>query len=145
MTVTSPLATVTDLQKALLRDLTAAESQASAWYLSRAESLLLAKVPNLLTRSTIDEHFAILIRGVEAEMVARVFRNPEGIKREDQGNYSYQVDHQVASGRLFVSDDDLDALGLLNAIVTAASSMDGYAARVYGNVDSRMQYGWPGA
>lgn len=80
-------------------------------------------------------------------MVARVFRNPDGFKQEDEADYSYRVDTAVASGLLSVSDDEWGLLGVnVSGIASVAGAMDGYAAARYGNArpDLQFQFGWPG-
>lgn len=143
--VPAALATTSELESALMRPLTDAEAQYAATFLRRAESLILVRLPDLRTRATGNADFAFLVAGIEAEMVARVFRNPEGLRREEQGNYSYQVDVAVASGRLSVLPDEWNALGVGNVIGSIAGAMDGYAAARYGNArpDLAFQYGWP--
>lgn len=53
-----------------------------------------------------------LYQSVIAEVVLRVLRNPEGLYREEEGNYSYARTHKVASGLLHFTDENLmDLLG----------------------------------
>lgn len=123
------LATTPDLEAALMRPLSDVETQHAATFLRRAESLILVRVPDLRSRAAGDAAFAFLVAGIEAEAVARVFRNPEGLRREEQGNYSYQVDGAVASGRLSILPDEWNTLGIGSVIASIAGAMDGYAAR----------------
>ncbi|MFD5864360.1 Gp19/Gp15/Gp42 family protein [Agromyces sp. NPDC127015] len=147
--LTPPLAGTADIEGALLRPLTSAEAPYAAGLLARAEAILMVRIPVLRVRADEFPGFEVLVKGVEGEMVARVFRNPEGLFREEQGNYSYQLDRAVASGRLAVLDDELQVLGVptKGLIGSAAGAMDGYAVARYGQArpDLQFQYGWPGA
>lgn len=141
----APAATAGDVATALLRELTPVEQAAAAWYLRRAAGLLLARVPDLPRRVEADPAFRFLVAGIQAEMVARVFRNPEGVTREEQGNYSYQVSYAVATGRLVVMDDEWEQLGAKTVLRSVAGALDGYAAaRFDGRPDLRFQSQWPG-
>lgn len=79
--------------------------------LADAELLLLSKIPDLLIRiaqNQIDHDVVVM---VEANMVLRVVRNPEGFTQETDGNYSYTSNRAVASGLLEVLDSEWSLLG----------------------------------
>lgn len=152
------IGTPEDVETSLLRPLTTTEATYCPEWLERAERLLETRVGDLVERSTPSdpsnpddvaaaEAWSDTVAGVEGEMVARVFRNPEGFKEEDEGNYSYRLDSAVASGLLSVLPSEWALLGVpwypLNSL---APAMDGYAQARYGNVplDMAFQYGWPG-
>lgn len=69
-------------------------------------------VPDLDARLADGRTSAAAVRIVVVRMVLRVLRNPEGFKNEQAGDYGYSVDTAVASGRLFLTADDLALLGL---------------------------------
>jgi hypothetical protein len=82
--------------------------------LADAELLLKNRIKDLDTQideSTIDEAVVVM---VEAEMVLRLIRNPEGYSQESDGNYSYAIYQQVASGRLEVLESEWELLGVVN-------------------------------
>ena len=136
-----------DVETSLLRDLTEREAQYVQAWLDRAERLILARIPDLAVRVQSNSAYGSIVAGVEGEMVARVFRNPEGVRQEDEGNYSIRLDAAVASGILMVSPSEWESLGAANApIKSVAGAMDEYAATRYGSArpDLRFQYGWPG-
>lgn len=136
-----------DIETSLLRDLTEREAQYAQAWLDRAQRLILARIPDLTVRAQSNAEYASVVAGVEGEMVARVFRNPEGVRQEDEGNYSIRLDAAVASGILIVSPTEWEALGAANAPIKSVSgAMDEYAATRYGDArpDLRFQYGWPG-
>lgn len=81
--------------------------------LGDAERILIKRIPDLLDRATDDpDGFAKDVIRVEAEMVLRLVRNPDGYSQESDGNYSYAIYQQVASGKLEVFPDEWDLLGV---------------------------------
>lgn len=130
----APLATAADVETSLLRPLTTLEQLYVTATLSRAESLLLSYDQTLLERAAAGTWLHSTIVRVEADMVARVFRNPDGKRQESDGTYSFSVDWAVSSGRLKPLDDELRDLGLRTSIGTSAGAMDGYAQQRYANV-----------
>lgn len=52
------------------------------------------------------------VQRVVTRMVRRVMRNPEGMTSETEGDYSYRLDPRVASGSVWVTDDDWVLLGV---------------------------------
>lgn len=79
--------------------------------LNAAHRLLRSKAPALDARVDSGALDPALVKDVIVEMVLRVLRNPGGYRSETDGDYSYSRDTQVASGRLTVTDDDLETLG----------------------------------
>lgn len=49
---------------------------------------------------------------VEADVVLRLVRNPEGLWMETDGNYSYQFSREAASGRLEIRPQEWLTLGV---------------------------------
>ena len=55
-------------------------------------------------------------KSVIAEAVLRVLRNPDGYTNETEGNYSYGLNKQVASGYLMFTRDNIsDLVGFTSA------------------------------
>lgn len=52
------------------------------------------------------------LRQVVKRVVRRVLRNPDGMTSETEGDYSYRLDPRVASGSVWVTDDDWTLLGV---------------------------------
>lgn len=140
------LATASDVKTSLMRELTEVERTYVDALLDRAERLLRARIPDLYERAAADANFADLVSDIEAEAVARVFRAPEnGIMRtETEGNYSYALNLQVASGLLDILERDWKKLGA-SVWGSVAPATDGYAATRYGGIQPPWwyQYGWP--
>lgn len=70
---------------------------------------------------------------IEAEAVARVYRAQEagaGIySTESEDGYSYRLNYQVASGLLYIREEEFARLRQNNGIRTLAALTDGYSAR----------------
>lgn len=141
------IATPQDVETSLMRPLTEAESLYVGALLDRAERLLLPRIPDLETRATDDPQFRLLVADVEAEMLARVLRAPDsGIMRQEaEGNYSYSLNLQVASGLLDVLAVEWEKLGI-GPWRSVAPATDGYLATRNGGIPPNwhFQYGWGG-
>jgi hypothetical protein len=95
----------------------AEDADQMAWLvdqITEAELLIERRVGDLTTWAAGD---STGLRGRALEqvikrVVRRVLRNPEGYKAETDGDYSYQLDPRVASGSIWVTDEDWGLLGL---------------------------------
>jgi hypothetical protein len=126
---------LTDLEKTYVNEL-----------LQRVEMKIRSRIPKLVERVEADEVFRANVVMIEADAVARVFRNPTGKTQESDGSYSYSVNFLVASGLLDVLPTDWRALGLDPKITSISGETDGYAKDRYGHrPDLRFQNGWPGS
>lgn len=109
------------------------------WYqekLDEAVRLLIRKVPTVVSRMAaydpstgvgIDPAF---VKDKVIGAVLRVMRDPEGIKRETEGNYSYERNPIVASGNIWYTKDELADLG---------ASVKALPRTVFAS----NRYGWP--
>lgn len=141
------LATQQDVEVSMLRPLSETEMRYLSDLLERAERLLLARIPDLLDRVAVGRPSPQLVADIEAEMVARVLRAPDnGIMRQEvEGNYSYSLNLQVASGLLDVLGKEWEALGL-GSWGSLSPESDGYARQRWGGevpYPWRFQYAWP--
>lgn len=103
--------------------------QSDAWLDGRlvaAHARLRAKVPGLDARvaSATDPLESLLVKEVLVEMVLRVVRNPEGYSQENDGDYGYTRDRAVASGRLHVTAEELEELGVTNEFTGTVTMVD---------------------
>lgn len=107
-------ATATDVANRLGRALTDEETTLVNTRLEDAERMLSRRVDlaNGLVAGTFVEADVVQ---VEADMVLRLVRNPEGFYQESDGTYSYQFSREVASGRLEVLPDDWRTLGVASS------------------------------
>lgn len=139
------IASPEDVETSLLRPLNQAEKQHVEPLLQRAESLLTTRLPNLALRAKDDADFRDMVATVEADALARVFRNPDAIRQESEGNYSYTINFQVASGLLDILPAEWEKLGI-SSWGSIIPETDGYlATRRYGPLPSHhFQHGWGG-
>ena len=54
---------------------------------------------------------------VEADIVLRHVRNPDGYASETDGTYGYTFSREMASGRLEILPEDWAALGVVTGVV----------------------------
>lgn len=144
MAETPTLASPADVELSLLRTLTATEREYVAALLRRAEALLRVRIPDLVEKAEADAGYREIVVAIEAEAVARVFRNPSAIRQEAEGNYSYTVNFEVASGLLDILDREWDRLGMGVGFGSIRPATDAYLASRGGvRPDLWFQAGWP--
>lgn len=117
-------AETSDLQDRAEWELSAAELARGAVYLNDVELLIRRRIPDLddqVGDGTIEQDLLVKI---EADAVLRVLRNPRGFRSEQDGDYSYSRDSAGASGRLGLTDDEWDLLGLSGGAFTIAPYLE---------------------
>lgn len=138
-------ATVQDVQDRYNEPLDEATTLVVTTRLADAELLLRNRIPDLDERvaDPIEwPNYLELVVMIEAEMVLRLIRNPEGYSQESDGNYSYAIYQAVASGRLEVLDSEWDLLSPPGPTGMFVITPDiGYAGLVEGAYDPSK--GWP--
>ena len=147
------LAQPEDVAVSLVRSLTPSEQEYAPKLIERAQSLIEERVPSLSQLTEVggenyDPSFVARAKHIIADSVARVFRNPEAYRQETEGNYSYTLDREAASGLLSISDSEWERLGVVvgDEYGTMSVGYDAYAKSRYGSdrPDLVFQYGWPG-
>ncbi|SDJ74558.1 Gp19/Gp15/Gp42 family protein [Streptomyces indicus] len=88
--------------------------------ITQAETYLYARVPDLDRRIACGQVTQATVDFIEASMVARVARNPDGYRAETEGDYSYQLDSRAAAGFLTLLPDELIMLGIGRGAFTIA-------------------------
>lgn len=81
------------------------------WVLSLigdACSLVRSRLPQLDTWIASGQVSTSEVRRVVSEIILRRVRNPKGFRQENAGDYGYSRDPIAASGRLYVTDEELD-------------------------------------
>ena len=104
-------ASVEDVQDRLGRPLTDEERALAATLLDDVEAMLRGRIPDLDDRVAADPNYRALVVMVEANAVCRVLRNPDGVRQETEGNYSYSLNVAAAAGYLLVLDLEWGLLG----------------------------------
>lgn len=134
-----------DVSASLARALTASEAEHVEALLVKAELKLQSRIPDLVSRAGLDATFRANVASVEGDIVARVLRNPDGLKSESDGTISYSADWTVALGRITVLDEEWVQLGVGARLRGVAPTLDAYAqGRMAGDPAYRFQFGWPG-
>lgn len=106
-------ATPTDLQARSLRTLTSEELAVGAVLLDDAWTILITRVPSIVTRlDAVNPALEALVVQIECAMVLRVLTNPDGKLEERADDYSYRLDAARSTGALYISDEELDLLGV---------------------------------
>lgn len=105
-------ATPEDVEARLGKELSDAEKEQIGVLLEDAELILRSRIPDLdekIQDGDINEELLVM---VECSMVIRVVRNPDGFTQESDGNYSYTISRDVASGMLEVLPNEWSLLGV---------------------------------
>jgi hypothetical protein len=103
-------ATTADVAISLGRPLTTDETSTATGLLPRAELLITRRISDLAARIVADAALQDIVVMVEADAVARVLRNPNGVYQEHVDDYSYTRDRAISAGTLYISDDEWDML-----------------------------------
>jgi hypothetical protein len=114
-------ATVDDVV-ARFRPLTPEEEALAATLLDDAETRIRFRVRDLDSRVADPEYHKLVVL-VEVGAVLRVLRNPEGYRSESDGDYSYTLSVQVASGLLDILDGEWRLLGVFRGAFTIAPTI----------------------
>lgn len=122
-------ATVADVEARLGRTLDASESQIVTTRLNDIELMIRHRIPDLdikVSTGVIDPQVVVM---VECDAILRLVRNPDGFTAETDGNYSYQISAEVASGKLDILSGEWALLGIRNGAFTIRPSL----APLYGD------------
>ena len=111
-------ATPTDVQARLGRTLDTSETQVVQARLNDAELIIRSRITDLDQKIIDGVILEAAVVMVEAEMVLRLVRNPDGYTSETDGNYTYQLSTEVASGRLSVMPNEWALLGIRGGVYT---------------------------
>lgn len=106
-------AEVSDVTARWARTATDEESTLITTRLADVERMIKRRIPDLddLVGDTIAEED---VKQVEADAVLRLVRNPEGYLSETDGDYTYMLRQDMATGRLSILPEEWEILGLLS-------------------------------
>ena len=101
---------IVDDLEARFRPLTTDEKTVAQALLEDAWAVLLTVVPDLEARISSGTTSVGLVVSVEAAMVLRVLRNPNGVRSWSVDDYSETRDSALSAGSLYVSPDEVALL-----------------------------------
>ncbi|ALA48126.1 head-tail adaptor Ad1 [Mycobacterium phage Phlei] len=78
--------------------------------LEQVERMIRRRIPDLDERVEDDDYLADVV-DIEADVVLRLVRNPEGYISETDGQYTYQLNADLAAGRLEILPHEWEILG----------------------------------
>lgn len=105
-------AQLSDVQARLGRPLTDDEKTQAETLLEDAELEIRARIPDLDDKVTSGDISEDVVIRVEASAVKRVVKNPDGYTSETDGDYTYQINYQLASGELEITEKEWGLLGV---------------------------------
>lgn len=80
--------------------------------LEQVERLLRRRIPTLDLKVSLSETYRADVVDIEADAVLRLVRNPEGYSSETDGGYTYQLQSDLSSGKLTITDEEWEILGV---------------------------------
>lgn len=108
-------ADVTDVTDRWAWDPTDAEVTLISTRLADVERMIRRRIPDLDDLVGADTILEEDVRQVEADAVLRLVRNPEGYLSETDGDYTYQLRQDLATGRLSILPEEWEILGVHGA------------------------------
>lgn len=135
-------ATTADVEDRLGRVLNDSEQDLVTVRLNDVELIILSKIPDLVARVNTGKLSADVVVMVEAEVVVRYLRNPEGKTAETDGNYSYQLNWATAVGRLVITPEEWALLGRSRGVFTIAPRLYAQADVDYWTANPSLAPWW---
>ena len=86
--------------------------------LGDAERKIKRRIPDLDDKITGGDIDVEDLKQVEADMVLRLVRNPEGYISESDGSYTYMLHQELATGKLTVEPEEWETLGLIRSTMS---------------------------
>ncbi|QGJ88770.1 head-to-tail adaptor [Mycobacterium phage Yecey3] len=80
--------------------------------LDQVERMIKRRIADLDLKVAASEVFEKDLIDIEADVVLRLVRNPEGYLSETDGAYTYQLQSDLSQGRLVILDDEWTILGV---------------------------------
>lgn len=106
------------------RELSCEEIKLVKVRLEDVERLIRRRIPDLDEQVDSGKLDVEDVVQVEADAVLRLARNPEGYVSETDGNYTYQLSKDLATGRLSITSDEWAVLGVhRNRLTTLVPSV----------------------
>ncbi|UJD20858.1 head-to-tail adaptor [Mycobacterium phage Zimmer] len=80
--------------------------------LAQVERMIRRRIPDLDVKVAANATFKADLIDIEADVVLRLVRNPEGYMSETDGSYTYQLSADLSTGKLSVNDEEWQILGV---------------------------------
>ncbi len=110
-------ATSSDVGVRLGRELTTEESSPVEIRLDDIERRIKRRIPDLAEKITAGDVDEADVVQVEADVVLRLVRNPDGYLSETDGNYTYMFRQDLANGKLEILAAEWETLGVVTGAV----------------------------
>jgi|SRR5690606_41031119 len=104
-------AQASDIEARLGRPLSDEDTALVNARLADVEILIKSRIPDLADKIADGDLDLDVVKLVEAEAVLRLVRNPMGFTQEADGNYSYMMSQEAASGQLELLPREWQMLG----------------------------------
>lgn len=101
-----------DVEVRFFRELTEEERPLVEARIKDAEAKIRLRIPDLDDRVAANPEYADVVARVCADAVIRLVRNPEGYVQETDGNYTYMLAQSHADGKLSITPDEWQDLGV---------------------------------
>lgn len=119
-------ADVSDVESRLGRPLDANENTLVGTRLDDVELIIRSRIADLDERVATGVLDIEVLKMVEADTVLRLIKNIDGYRSETDGNYSYQIDERVASGRIDILPHEWMLLGLTAGAYSVRADLSPY-------------------
>lgn len=106
-------ATAEDVAVRWARELSPEESALVNVRLEDVERMIRRRIPELDEMIDAGVMNVEDVVQVESDAVLRLARNPEGYMSETDGNYTYMLQNDIATGKLGITDDEWAILGVV--------------------------------
>jgi len=110
------LATFEDVQDRYYRELTPEDRRLVETRLKDAEEKIRLTIQDLDYQIEQNPALADTVIRVTSDAVIRLIQNPEGYTSESDGNYSYELQRDLARGKLSITDEEWADLGIRKKI-----------------------------
>ena len=109
-------ASLEDVEVRFFRPLTEEERPLVEARVRDAEDKIRLRIPDIDARVVERPELADVIARICADAVIRLVRNPEGYVQETDGNYTYMLAQSHADGKLSITPDEWEDLGIRSGV-----------------------------
>lgn len=106
------IASAQDVQDRWVSELSDDETRLVNARLEDVERMIRKRIPDLDAKVSDGDIDVDDVKQVEADAVLRLLRNPEGYLQENDGQYSYMLARDLASGKVEILPEEWELLGI---------------------------------